>query len=36
VFNPTSRGNAITQEHREVEETFAASDLEVTQVVRWC
>ncbi|WP_158590029.1 SDR family oxidoreductase [Amnibacterium setariae] len=32
VIHPTSRGNAITEEHREVEEAFAASGLTVVPI----
>lgn len=32
VIHPTSLGNAITEEHREVEEAFAASDLSVVPI----
>ena len=32
VIHPTSRGNAIAEEHREVEEAFAASGLSVVPI----
>ncbi|MFF3400149.1 SDR family oxidoreductase [Streptomyces sp. NPDC002659] len=37
VIHPSSRGNAITEEHREVEEAFrAASDLTWCRSGPWC